>query len=108
MASLQSHEKALGGRPIPLGLWIHINDLSFLIYGPPQIVLLAIDLCEDLVDIECITMSLVPRFQTPGIDGSELDAPEANGLVADSDTTLGQEILDIAVAQIEAVVGQTA
>ena len=38
---------------------VQINHFTILIHGPPQVVLLAIDLYEDLIDIEGIAISSV-------------------------------------------------
>ena len=46
----------------------------------------------------------MPVLHPPGAHGAELDAPEADGFVSDRNTPLGQEILDIPVAEIESVV----
>jgi|TARA_B110000977_G_scaffold175823_1_gene230910 hypothetical protein len=43
----------------------------------------------------------VPPF---GIQSAELDAPESDGLVADRNTPLGQEIFNIPIAEIESEV----
>ena len=63
---------------------------------PPQIVLLAIDLDEDLIEVEGVTITTVRSFQSLRIENSKLDAPETNSLVADGDTSLSQKIFDIA------------
>jgi hypothetical protein len=43
-------------------------------------------------------------LQPPGVLRSELDTPQPDRFVADSNTSLGQQIFDISVAQGEAVV----
>jgi hypothetical protein len=43
-------------------------------------------------------------FQSSSVYRSKLDAPKADGLVADRDPTLGKEIFDIAMTQVESVV----
>ncbi len=73
----------------PLGLKIHINDLAILVYSTPQVMLLAIDLYEDLVDEKGITVASVFPFQSTCVNSSELDTPEPDRFVADSDTSLG-------------------
>jgi hypothetical protein len=85
-------------------LKVHIHDFAVLINGSPQVKLLAVDLHEDFIDIEGIAITSVISLQATNIDGTELYAPEPNRLMADSDAPLGQEILDIAVAKIEAIV----
>jgi len=42
--------------------------------------------------------------ELPGVSGSKLDAPKANGFIADSNSAFSQEIFDIAVAEIESIV----
>jgi hypothetical protein len=60
-------------------LKIHINHFTVLVNRPPQVMLLAIDLDEDFIDVEGIAKASVPPFQSAGINGSELDTPEADG-----------------------------
>ena len=43
-------------------------------------------------------------FQSSSVYRSKLDAPKADGLVADRYPTLGEEIFDIAMTQVESVV----
>ena len=66
--------------------------------------LLAIDLHEDLIDAEGIALTPVLSFQSACIDGAKLDTPEADGFMADGYATLGWQIFDIAVAQVEPVI----
>jgi len=64
MVAQQAPEKPLNRSPIPLGLKIHINHLTILIDGPPQVMLLAIDFHEDLVNVESIAITSVLSFQS--------------------------------------------
>ena len=59
---------------------------------------------ENFIDIEGIAKAAMFTLQPPGELGSKLDAPEADGLVADCDTSFSQEIFNIAMAEIESVV----
>ena len=43
-------------------------------------------------------------LQSLRVEGTELDAPEPDGFIADCDTPLGKEIFDITMAEIEAIV----
>ncbi len=57
--------------------------------------LLAVDLLvrhtgEDLIDEECVTVASVLSLQTPRILQAELDTPEADEFVADSDTAFSE------------------
>jgi len=62
------------------------------------------NLHEDLIDIESIAITLVFPLQASGIFGSELDTPEPDCFITDSNSTLGEEIFDISIAEIEPVV----
>jgi hypothetical protein len=53
-------------------------------------VLLAVDLHEDLFDEEGVTEASVLSLQSPGIQSTELDAPEPNRFAADNDASFGQ------------------
>jgi len=46
---------------------IYVNHLPILIYGPPQVALLAIDSDKDFIDVESITVSSVLSLQSSGI-----------------------------------------
>ena len=59
---------------------------------------------EDFIDVGSIAVALVLSLESACINGTELDAPQADRLPCDDDTPLGQEILDITVTQIESVV----
>jgi len=100
----QALEEPLGGLRISPRLQKNINHFTVLIDRTPEIVLLAPDLREDLVDEESVAIALLVAFQPFGILGAKFDAPKTNGLITDSDPPLGQEILDITSAQVEPMV----
>ena len=66
--------------------------------------LLAVDLHEYLVDIKCIAIPLMPTLQPLRVDRAKLDAPKTNRFPSHDDASLSQEILDITMAQVEAIV----
>jgi hypothetical protein len=66
--------------------------------------LLTVNLYRNFIDVEGIAVASVFSFQATGINGSEFYAPQANRFTADCDTALSQEVLDVAVAQVEALV----
>jgi hypothetical protein len=43
-------------------------------------------------------------FQAASIDCSEFDAPQTDGFTADGDPSFSQQVFDVAVTQIEAIV----
>ena len=66
--------------------------------------LLAIDLYEDYIDVESVTVASMFSLQSSSVYSSEFDAPEADRFAADSDTAFSEKIFDISVAEIEAEV----
>jgi hypothetical protein len=46
----------------------------------------------------------VLALQSSRVDGSELDAPEADRFAADSIASFGEQFFNVAVAQVEAIV----
>ena len=66
--------------------------------------LLAVDFDEDFINVESVAIASVLSFQSSGVNSSELDAPQADRFSADSDSTLGQQIFNISVAEIESIV----
>ena len=63
-----------------------------------------VDLDEDFINVEGVAVAVVLSLESACINGTELDAPQADRLPCDDDAPLGQEILDITVTQIESVV----
>ena len=66
--------------------------------------LLAVDLHEDFIDIEGITIAAMISLQATSIDSTELYSPQSDRFSSHDDASLGQEIFNVAMAQIEAVV----
>lgn len=65
--------------------------------------LLAVDRDEHFIDIECIAITTVLSLQSSGIARPELDAPQSDCFAADSNTSLGGKIFNIAMAEVEAI-----
>ena len=66
--------------------------------------LLAVDLDDNFIDIECIAIATVLSLQSSGKERAELDAPQSDCFTADSNTSLGEKIFNIAMAEVEAIV----
>jgi len=58
----------------------YINHIAILIYSTPKIILLAVDLDEDFVDVESIAIASMLSFQAASINGTKLDTPETDRL----------------------------
>ena len=67
MAPYQSLEEALGRSPIPASLQIYIYYLAVLVNCAPEVMLLAIDLDEDFIDVEGITVASMLSLQPSSI-----------------------------------------
>jgi len=83
---------------------MNIHDFSIMINGSPKIALLAVYLYEYFIDVEGITVSTMSAFQSSGIERAELDTPETDCFAADGNTSLGEKIFNIAMAEVEAIV----
>jgi hypothetical protein len=75
----------------------YINDLAILIHCSPQIVLLAVDLDENFIDVERIAVTPLFALKASGINGPEIDASEPDRFPSDDDATFGQEIFNISM-----------
>jgi hypothetical protein len=71
---------------------------------PPQVPLLASDSNEHLINEERVAVATVPAPQPKRIPWPELIARKANRFVGDDDASLSQQVFDIPVAQVEALV----
>ena len=63
----------------------------------------ALDLHENLIEAKSIAIPLMPAPKSLRVRGTELNTPQSDRLVADTNATLGHKILNIASAQIEAM-----
>ena len=69
---------------------LHTHHFPILVDNPPQLMLFAVDLHEDFIDIKGVTIAAVLSFQATGINGTKLDAPETDRLSAYGNTSLSQ------------------
>ena len=83
---------------------IHINHLTILIHGAPKVVLFAVYFYENFIDIEGVAVASVLSFQSACIDSTEFDAPQADCFAGYSDATFSEQIFNIPMAKIEAIV----
>ena len=66
--------------------------------------LLTVDFDKDFIDVEGIAIATMLLLQSPGVNSTELDTPESNRFAADRDASFCQQILNISVTQVEAIV----
>jgi hypothetical protein len=102
--ALFSHQLAheLDGRaPVSPPLNQDVEDLAFMIDGAAQIHPLARDPDDHLVEMPSIARPRTNLPQPPHNHRPEFQHPAAHALVGDGEPALGQQFLDIAVAQRE-------
>jgi hypothetical protein len=96
-----AHEPCCG-LLIPLRLHQNVEHLAFGIDGTPEIHFTATDRDEHLVQVPCGIGLRSPGTKAPRVAQTERCDPSPNGLVRYIDPTLGQQFLDVTVAQREA------
>ena len=79
----------------------HIKDLAFVVDGTPEVHPLAGDPNNHLVQLPPIARAGTAPPQPPCDHRSELQHPAPDGLVGDVEPSLGEEILDVSVAERE-------
>jgi hypothetical protein len=97
-------EEAFGGTPIATRLDEDVHHVAVLIDGAPEIVLLTLNGYEELIQVPRVAQPTLSPLERAGVPGTELQAPQSDGLVSNHDPPLCQEIFDITEAQAEAVV----
>jgi hypothetical protein len=60
--------------------------------------LLAFDPHEDLIDVERIAVTTVSLLESTSVSSAELNTPESDGFIADTNASFGEQILDITIA----------
>jgi len=71
---------------------------------PATGILVAINLYEDFIDVEGVTVALMLSFQMAGIFCAEFDASETDRFVRDGNASFSEQIFDISMTQIESVI----
>ena len=79
-----------------------IQDLAFAVHGTPDVQLFAVDGDEHFVEMPPTVRPRPSSSQLARNDSAELQSPAADRFVGHIDATLGEHILDVAVAQSEA------
>ena len=81
-----------------------VEHIAVLVNRSPQIMAFAADGDEHFVHVPDVTEPTLPSPQSAGVFGSKLAAPGSNGFVGYGDSTLSEQVLDIAKAQREPMV----
>ena len=80
----------------------HVEDLALVVDGTPQIHPLAGDSHHHLVEVPAIAGPRTAAAQSSRDHRSEFQHPTPDGFVRDVEPPLGEEFLDVAIAQGEA------
>jgi hypothetical protein len=59
---------------------------------------------EDLIDVEGIAVASVFSFQSSSVYSSEFDTPKSDCFSTDGDASFGEEVFDISMAEVEAII----
>ena len=95
-------------RPVPPTPDQHVEHFALGVDGPPELDHAAVDPEIDLVQVP-VRMRLWRSFAQVGRDPRpKMDSPAPDGLIGDDNPALGQQILDVAEAQRETIIIQTA
>ena len=91
-------------RRLAVSPWLNedVQDLAFGVHGTPDILMSAVDGDEHFVEMPPPVRPRPSSSQPARNDPAELQGPAAHRLVGHIDATLGEHILDVAVAQSEA------
>src|ERR1700676_1308122 len=81
-----------------------VDHVAVLIYGAPEILLLAVDSNEDFVQVPNIAEPALTPLQFSGIVGAERLTPDSDCFIRDDDSAFGEKILDVSEAQAETMV----
>jgi hypothetical protein len=81
-----------------------LTGQAFLIDCTPKVALLPVYLDEYFVDKECIAVTSMLLFLSMCINRTEFITPEPIFLAANGNTSLSEQVFNIAVTKIESVV----
>ena len=75
IVSYKAPEETFRCGSITLCLQVDINHLAILVNSTPQVMLLAVDLYEDFIDVEGIAVTAMLPFQSSSVYSAEFDTP---------------------------------
>src|SRR5215831_153423 len=86
------------------GLHQDIDDVAVLIDSPPEVLQLAIDFQEKLIEMPSIPEATLQSLQFPGVVRTKLLTPVPNRFVGNNDASLCQQIFDVTETQAETMI----
>ena len=81
-----------------------VEDVAVLVDRPPEILLVAVERHEQLIEMPRVSHPTAPSPERAGVARTERQAPLADRLVGDRNAPLGQQVLHIPQAESETVV----
>src|SRR6266851_8839087 len=97
-------QEALCGVLVASTLHQDVQHGSILVDGTPQPIPMLVDRESHFVQIPLVAASRMTPTKLTRQQWAEFETPEPDGLVTDLDPTFGEQLLDIAVAEREAMV----
>jgi len=97
-------KEPLGRLGAPLTLHKDVKHVAILVNGPSEIVQPTLDANKHLIQMPLVAGSGATALQRRGEHPTKADAPLTDVFIADDNATFGQDPLDIAEAQAEAVI----
>ena len=88
-------KESFGRTLIAPGLHQDIDDVAVLIDSPPEVLQLAIDFQEKLIEMPSITEATLQSLQFPGVVRTKLLTPTSNRFLGNKDASLCQQIFDV-------------
>ena len=103
--TLQELEKeALRCMTVASGLDEDVDQVAVLIDRTPEILPLAVDRNEDLVQVPRVSEAALSSFEIPRVIRTEFQTPLPDGFVRNDDPALREQVFDIAKAQAEPII----
>ena len=97
-------QEALCGVLVPSTLNQDVQHSSILVDGTPEPVPMLVDRERHFVQVPLVAASRMAPTKLGCNQWAELAAPQPDGLITDLDATFGEQLLDITVAEGEAMV----
>jgi hypothetical protein len=104
LPSQHAAQEALRRLPVAPLLHQDVQHEPVAVYSAPEPVLPALDPELHLVQVPLAGCPTPAAAQPRGEGRAERAAPQPDGLVADEDPALRQQVLDVAVAEVESIV----
>jgi len=97
-------KEALGNSTVSVLSDQNIDDISIMIYWPPQVPAYSLNRNEHFIDVPDVPKPTLLPAQRSSINRSKLDAPGSDHLVRDGDFSLREQVLDVAKAECEPMI----